>query len=354
MIRKIFQVVLYLAAGVYAVLGIRKMAILVMNPGVEDGVIFVTGFLLLAVAAVAAWVTFIARKLPGLLVLPALFLAGPAAIYFVILGPMQRADEDRVRQIREAPSGKWDFGDQPALFAVAQAIVRNDQEGIRTAAKNVPDLNAAGRDGTTLLYFAVGKTWQQDSWVEAVKTLLSLGANPNYNNGQESSFALAHAAEGSALVLRAMLDGGGDPNGRDKDGVPIIFSNWDVSYYTDTQSGSRFDLLLERGADINSTMPETGPCCDGYSLLLYRTSMGVERSSGSATWPAEERAYADALHLLELGADPLRQGSNGRTLAEMLMEHRKKFAQENKAPPQDFERLWEWAQNHNLFSPPPG
>jgi hypothetical protein len=83
--------------------------------------------------------------------------------------------------------------------------------------------------------------------VESVKTLLSLGADPNYNNGQPRSFALAHAAEGSALVLRVMLDGGGDPNGRDAEGVPIILSNWDVSYYTDSQGHARFDLLLSAG-----------------------------------------------------------------------------------------------------------
>jgi hypothetical protein len=45
-----------------------------------------------------------------------------------------------------------DFGDQPALFAVAQAIVKNDQDAIRAAAKALPDLQAPGRDGATLLY----------------------------------------------------------------------------------------------------------------------------------------------------------------------------------------------------------
>ena len=76
--------------------------------------------------------------------------------------------EKRAQQEREdMRSGKWDFGDQPALFAVAQAIVQNDPDGIRAAAKNVPDLQAAGRDGTTLLYFAVKSTWQHEHWVEA-------------------------------------------------------------------------------------------------------------------------------------------------------------------------------------------
>ncbi len=61
--------------------------------------------------------------------------------------------EEHRRQLQaEQRSGKWDFGDQPALFAVAQAVVKNDQEAIRVAAKALPDLQAPGRDGTTLLY----------------------------------------------------------------------------------------------------------------------------------------------------------------------------------------------------------
>ena len=172
-----------------------------------------------------------------------------------------------------------------------------------------------------------------------MKTLLAAGADPNHNNGQKSSFALANAAEASTSVLRVMLDAGGDPNGRDSDGVPIIFSNWDVGAYTDRESHSRFALLLERGLDVNSTMPETGRCCHGYSLLLYRTSMGLR----------DERAYADALQLLERGADPHRAAPSGKTFAQMLTEHRDHFARENKPPPRQFQVLWEWAESHGIL-----
>ena len=250
--------------------------------------------------------------------------------------------EERARQRRdELRSGNEDFGDQPALFAVAQAIVSNDSEAIRAAAKNLPDLQAAGRTGKTLLYFAVGQTWHQEHKVEAVKTLLSLGADPNYNNGQEYSFALIEAGQAAASVLRVMLDGGGDPNGRNKEGVPLILLNWRVSYYTDSQSRARLDLLLDRGADINITMPETGWCCPGYTVLLYRTSMAFDH----------ERAYADALHLLERGADPNHVAPDGMTLAKMLTTHRERFSRENKKPPPDFQPLWDWAQARGIFPP---
>jgi hypothetical protein len=263
--------------------------------------------------------------------------------FMVWFGIAWSRGEKRAAQDREdMRSGKWDFGDQPALFAIAEAIVKNDPEAIRAAAKNVPDLNAAGRDGTTLLFFAVRSTWQHEYRVEAVKTLLSLGANPNYNNGQKDSFALAQAVEASAVVLRAMLDGGGDPNGRDANGVPIIFSNWDVGHYTDSQYRPRLDLLLERGADINATMPETGRCCAGYSLLLYITARARD----------EERNYADALHLLERGADPHRAGADGTTFAKLLMDRRERLTAENRMLPPDFQPLWNWAQAHGLLAPP--
>ena len=262
------------------------------------------------------------------------------ALFFVWFGIAMFRDEKRAQQRRDdQDSGKTAFGDHPALFAVAQAIVRNDQEGIRAALKDVPDLHAAGRDGTTLLYFAVLRTWHQEHRIEGVKTLLSAGADPNYHNGQRASFALANAAQASTSVLRVMLDGGGDPNGRDPEGVPIIFSNWDVGAYTARESASRFALLLERGLDVNSTMPETGRCCHGYSLLLYRTSMGI----------SDERAYADALQLLERGADPHLAAPTGKTLAQMLVEHRDHFSAENKAPPRQFEALWAWAQAHGIL-----
>jgi hypothetical protein len=141
---------------------------------------------------------------------------------------MERGEKHQ-RQFREEErSGKWDFGDQPALFAVAQGIVKNDPDAIRAAAKGVPDLQAPGRDRATLLYFAVTQSWQRPELVEAVRTLLSLGESPNYTNGKPNSFAMANAVHASAPVLRAMLEAGGN---RDEFGQPIILMNWYLGYY---------------------------------------------------------------------------------------------------------------------------
>ena len=253
---------------------------------------------------------------------------------------MERGEEHRRQLDAEQRSGKWDFGDQPALFAVAHAIVKNDQEALR-AAKALPDLQAPGRDGTTLLHFAVTQSWQRPELVESVKTLLSLGADPNYTNGHRDSFALANAVHGSARLLQSMLDAGGDPNTRDEFGQPIILMNWYLGYYKN-DARARLDLLLDRGADINSTMPERESDSAGYTLLLYRTKMGLD----------DNLAYADALTLLERRADPNRAAADGMTFAKMLMEHRQHFTAGKRRPPPEFKALWEWAQTYGILGQP--
>src|SRR5438046_9178764 len=148
---------------------------------------------------------------------------------------MERGERHQ-RQIREEQrSGKWDFGDQPALFAVAQAIVKNDQDAIRAAAKALPNLQTPGRDGTTLLYFAMTQSWRRPELAEAVRTLLSLGADPNYTNGKRDSFAMANAVHASAPVLRAMLEAGGERHTRDECGRPMILMDWSLGCYEDQE-----------------------------------------------------------------------------------------------------------------------
>jgi hypothetical protein len=256
---------------------------------------------------------------------------------------MERGEQYRRQVDAEQRSGKWDFGDQPALFAVADAIVKNDQDAIRAAAKALPNLQAPGRDGTTLLYFAVTQSWQRPESVDAVKTLLSLGADPNYTNGQRNSFALANAVHGSALLLRYMLEAGGDPNARNEFGEPMILMNWYLGYYKN-DARARLDLLLDHEADINATMPQRESEFDGYTLLLYRTEMGPRYSEYG-------EAYADALYLLERGADPNRAAADGMTFPKMLMKHRQQFRAGKRTPP-EFEALWEWAQTHGILGQP--
>jgi Ankyrin repeat len=268
-----------------------------------------------------------------------LFIGIGALVLLFVVGfwSLEKGEQHRREFQAELDSGRWDFGQQPALFAVAQGIVKNDSQAIRTAAKSVPDLQAPGRDGRTLLNFAVRQSWQRPESVEAVKTLLSLGADPNYANGSRDSFAMADAVHSSAPVLRAMLDAGGNANTYDQFGRPIILMNWYLGYYTD-QARSRLELLLDHGTDVNSTMPKDGSDSPGYPLLLYRTAMGMN----------DNLAYADALLLLRRGADPNRSATDGMTFGKMLQDHRTQFQRTNKSPPAEFAALWDWAQQHGL------
>jgi hypothetical protein len=269
-----------------------------------------------------------------------LALAFGAMVLLVVafIVDMERGERHQREFREELNSGRFDFGDQPALLAVAQAIVKNDQDAIRATGKALPDLQAPGRDGATLLDFAVTQSWQRPELVESIRTLLSLGADPNYVNGKRNSFAMAHAAHASAPVLRAMLDAGGNPNAHDEFGRPIILMNWYLGYFPD-QARARFELLLDHGADVNSAMPETASDSPGYTLLLYRTKMGSDDSL----------AYADALTLLERGADPNRAGLDGMTFGKVLIDHQSHFG---RAPPAEFAALWDWAETHGVFRQP--
>ena len=271
-------------------------------------------------------------------VLAVVVVVGLGAIAWLAFVSLEKGEQHRRQFQAELDSGRWDFGDQPALLAVAQGIVKNDPEAIRNAAEGVPDLQAAGRDGATLLNFAVRQSWQRPETVEAIRTLLSLGADPNYTNGNRNSFAMANAGHSSAPVLRSMLEAGGDPNTRDKFGRPMILMNWYLGYYKD-QARSRLELLLDRGADANSAMPADGSDSAGYLLLLYRTAMGLD----------DNLAYADALLLLQRGADPTRAGADGITFAKMLADHRAHFQRTHKSPPAQFIALWDWAEQHGII-----
>lgn len=253
---------------------------------------------------------------------------------------LEKGERHRRQFQAELDSGTWDFGQEPALFGVAQGVVKNDSEAIRSAAKNVPDLQAPGRDGTTLLNFAVRQSWQRPESVEAIRTLLSLGVDPNYTNGHPNSLAMADAGHSSAPVLRAMLEAGGDANTRDEFGRPMILMNWYLGYYQD-QARSRLELLLDRGADVNSTMPNDRSDSAGYSLLLYRTAMGVD----------DNLAYSDALLLLERGADPNRLGADGMTFRKILADHRAHFQATHNPAPTEFAALWTGSRNTGVSQP---
>ena len=67
-----------------------------------------------------------------------LALAFGAMVLLVVafIADMERGERHQREFREEQRSGRFDFGDQPALFAVAQAIVKNDQDAIRATARH--------------------------------------------------------------------------------------------------------------------------------------------------------------------------------------------------------------------------
>ena len=340
MVRRAFQIILWIAAAGYVVAGV--LTLVDAKDGYREAdslgrVYVVFGCLLLFLGALSTLTTFLAGKSGMWFVVTPLILGGGVflALFAMFWIDMERGEVHRRAFEREVRSGRYNFGDQPPLLAVAQAISAHDKDAIRAAAKNVPDLQAPGRDGTTLLSWAVRETWQRPELVEAVRTLLSMGADPNYTNGHRESFALANAVHGPAAGLRAMLDAGGNPNARSEYGWPIIFMHYKLGYYKNEER-AKLDMLLDRGADINAVVPEAESDCAGCTLLLYTTKSGLHDSN----------EYGNALHLLERGADPRRVAPGGMTLSKILNQHQKQLGR--SAPPA-FTQLWNWAQAHGII-----
>src|SRR3954462_2540108 len=144
----IVRVVLCLVAGGYLLLGsshlLNAAGVGSEGNGLRHSYV-VFGSLFLLVAVIAALATALANKSRAWLILAAAVLALglPVAFFDAFAIDMEKGEMHRRQFETEMHSGRYSFGDQPSLLAVAQAIAANDQGAIRAAAKAVPDLQAA-------------------------------------------------------------------------------------------------------------------------------------------------------------------------------------------------------------------
>jgi hypothetical protein len=126
-ISKIFQIVLWLAAGAYATVGVLAITGALTGPHSADSLgraYLVFGFFFLIIGAIAAVAIFLADKRRGwLIVAPLVLCAGlPLALFAAVWIDMEKGEVHRRQIDQEIRSGRYDFGDQPALLAVAQAF----------------------------------------------------------------------------------------------------------------------------------------------------------------------------------------------------------------------------------------
>lgn len=329
------RIVLWTGAGLLTAVGLLFMSGVFETSGTDAagrGLSQAYGLIIAMIGGAAVLALVLARFWRGFFVVVACLLALPFVLMIAITAAKSFDEARNERFTAGLHNGRYNFGDQPALLAVAEAIAKNDPDAIRAAAKSVPDLNAAGRDDMTLLYFAVNEAVERPQVVSAVETLLSLGADPNYTNGSVNSFVLAQAMNGEVRLLRVLLDGGGNANARDIHERPIVFDNWENANRR-AESTERFRLLLDRGMDVNATSPAN----EDFSILMQCAHLGR----------FDPGCDSDALELLERGADFNYRTRDGMTVMKLLMKQREEFEQQHEQPSPEFEKLWSSLKDHS-------
>lgn len=201
-----------------------------------------------------------------------LFMASTAFVIAVIGFEM-------LRDWRERP-GDY-FSDGPTL-ALAEALMANDEPGMRALIANGADIDAKGIDGMTLLQWQV-----QRGDYGRVRRLLALGSDPDIVGwGNETAIHLAAFRDNPAM-LEVLLDGGADPNapGLRMGRTPIFNA-------LAAKNDRNVELLIERGSDIS-----------------YRDSSG----STLLHYTARTNYFEYVLRFIELGADPVAVDDLGAT-----------------------------------------
>jgi hypothetical protein len=333
----VVRIVLWLGAIAVTIFGLLLMAGALDSSGSDAagrGLSQAYGMFIALLGGAAVLSLLLTRFWRGFLVIGGLFLVLPFVLILLLSIGRSVGERHNDQFTADVHSGRYNFGEHPELVAVAEAIAKNDSNAIRASAKNVRDLNAAGRDGMTLLFFAVNESLERPELASAVETLLALGVNPNYHNDSANSYALAQSVSADIGVLRAMLDAGGDPNGRDVKGQPIVFDNWFMEPFKG-QRPQRLRLLLDRGTDVNSI----NPLLDRFSLLLYSAHMGA----------FEPQGYVDA-QLLNRAADFKYVADDRTTLMKLLSKQRQEFTERGATPPPEYTAVCDWLARHGVAS----
>ena len=128
-----------------------------------------------------------------------------------------------------------------ALSELATAIQDGDAAAVRTLIRNKTDVNAAERDGTTPLQWAV-----YSENLPIVEQLIKAKADVNSPN-REGMTPLALAAEaGNVDIVRKLLDAGAEVNKTLNNGeTPLMMA-------ARTGNVGVINLMIERGATINA------------------------------------------------------------------------------------------------------
>lgn len=186
-----------------------------------------------------------------------------------------------------------------ALVA-ARPITDGDVAALAPATEGL-DLDAPGRDGATLLFYA---SWcargGEPDRLAVVTALVQLGANPfrvaREDTGSVFDFSLQLARPD---LLRALLDAGVSADARVQGGqAPALFEA------LSTSGRPHRELLLARGADVNArdAIGRTALMSAALQWHLDTVDELLDRGADPAVTDATGMSFAWVLHDLRQGA----------------------------------------------------
>lgn len=205
--------------------------------------------------------------------------------------------------------------EDPQTQELAQAIAAGSPSRIQQAVEDGASVDAAGKDGVTLLEWAVYE--RQPS---SLQTLLELGADvtrPGIGGGTVVHLA---AIADHPRCLQVLLDAGVDPDLRHPvtERTPLIEA-------TGLRTDEQFQMLLEAGAEV-TLADRTG------TTALHRAAM--------------LNAGSQVLTLLEAGADPEAQSDDGATFQTFFWQSDADLM--NDRALRERRQVAEWLQAHDV------
>jgi ankyrin repeat protein len=151
------------------------------------------------------------------------------------------------------------MGRTPVMFAANYGLT----EIVEMLARAGADLNARSNDELKRPAIIAASL---NGHAETASALIKLGADPDMAEANGFTALLNVAGEdGSADVIKALLDGGADVNAGSPAGTPLSVAG---------AAGvvEKVELFLDRGADVNGTYSFSG--MDGISALMIASSVG--------------------------------------------------------------------------------
>src|SRR5690625_1772890 len=231
-----------------------------------------------------------------------------------------------------------------AYLEAARAIMADDMTALRAVGKTLPDIDAPGHKGMTLLWFSL----YRENFT-AVETLVALGSKPWEQIEQGIGSAL-HAAllHKDPRYLKAMLDAGLDPNHTSKGGTPLIHEDAGPAGHTLEHA----KLLLEYGADIDARSVQLRMTPLMRAINTERIDVALYLVEQGADVNAFDRIGVSMMWSVQSSIEMLQPGSPLRLDYERLRDRMIEKGAKYPPDPPKVVRAWARAQGMDMVLMP--